>query len=331
MLKRRLRCQLKKNKEERTKLAPYHVRYRPQTLRDVIGQSSAVTALQNLLQGQTVPHSYLFTGPSGVGKTTLARIIGKRKYLDVMSLNVLEIDAATNSGIDDMRQIKSHVDTPAFGGNPRRLLIIDECHSLSKNAWQSWLKIIEEPPEHLYIAFCTTEAVKVPKTIKTRCHSFHLQYVRTKEICNLLDEILFAEQEKLPSDSIRIIANKADGSVRQALVYLSMCIGVKDKAEVLSILEEVDEADDLPIQICRALVNNKTFWQVMELINQLDNDNVEGIRILTTNYVAKVLLGMKKGNKKAGWMLQILEEMSEPFNPSLKKAPLILAAGRLLF
>lgn len=317
--------------KKRRHLEPTHVRYRPQMLSDVVGQHSVLQSLKNLLEGRSRPHAYLFTGPSGVGKTTLARILGKPVYLDVVGQNVLEIDAATNSGIDDMRSIKSYVDTPAFGGNPRRLLILDECHSLSKNAWQSWLKIIEEPPEHLYIVFCTTEASKVPKTIKTRCHTFNLQSIPIKDICKLLEDVAFAEQQRIDGSSIRAIANKADGSARQALVYLSMCNGTETKAEVLAILDEADEAGDLPIEICRALVANKSFWEVLEMIHELENDNVEGIRILVMNYTAKVLLGMKKGNKKAGWMLQILEEMSEPFNPSLKKAPLILAAGRLLF
>lgn len=328
-----MRDSKKKNAKakKRRMLEPFHVRYRPQKLGDVIGQASTVQALENLLQGRTIPHAYLFTGPSGVGKTTLARLLGKSAFMPVTPPNVMEIDAATNSGIDDMKEIKRHVELPAFGGNPRRLLIIDECHSLSKQAWQSWLKIIEEPPPHLFIAFCTTEATKVPKTIRTRCHAFNLQSVGIKEIITLLDEVLFAEQEKLDSSSLRAIANKADGSVRQALVYLSMCIGSKGKAEVLRILEQASEEDDLAIKICRALVNNESFWKVLKLIDQVEGDNVEGIRILTMNYTAKALMGLKRGNKKAGWMLEILEEMSEPFNPTLKKAPLILAAGRLLF
>ncbi len=320
-----------KDKKERRKLDPLHVRYRPQRLGDVIGQAHTVTALKNLDEGRTMAHSYLFTGPSGVGKTTLARLLGKSGFFPVDPPNVMEIDAATNSGVDDMRQIKEYVETPAFGGNPRRLLIIDECHSLSKNAWQSWLKIIEEPPKHLRIVFCTTEVAKVPKTIKTRCHAFFLNSVPTRDIEKLLGKVLEGEEESLHKSAVRAIANKADGSVRQALVYLSMCIGCFDKAAVLRVLDDAEAQGDLPIQICRALVNNKSFWKVLPMINELESDNVEGIRILTCNYVAKALLGMKSGNKKAGWMLQILEELSEPFNPAWTKAPLILATGRLLF
>ncbi len=317
--------------KKRRQLDPFHVRYRPQTLRDVIGQHDVLAALKTLLEGRTIPHSYLFTGPSGVGKTTLARILGKPESLNILPENVLEIDAATYSGIEDMREIKRHVETPSFGSNVKKLLIIDECHTLGAKVWHSWLKIIEEPPEHLYIAFCTTEANRVPKTIKTRCHLFNLQPVSTKEISGLLQEVAFAEQQKIDGPSIRVIASKADGSVRQALVYLSICTAANNKADVLRILEQVEELGPVQMQICRAIVANNSFWKVLELIKELEDDNVESVRYLIINYVAKVLLGMKKGNAKAGWMLEILEELSEPFNSSLKKAPLILAAGRLLF
>ena len=168
---------------------PMHIRYRPRTFGDVVGQAIAMGSLKKLMSSPTKPHAYLFTGPSGVGKTTIARILGSSLNLDVSAPQVMEIDAATNSGVDDMRQIKRYVETPAFGSNPNRLLIIDECHSLSKNAWQSWLKIVEEPPEHLFIVFCTTEAAKVPKTIKTRCHTFNLVSIPVKDLVILLNEI----------------------------------------------------------------------------------------------------------------------------------------------
>lgn len=330
MMEKKKKRKRRSNKLTR-KLAPYHICYRPQTLGDVIGQASVVLSLKTLLAGRTIPHSYLFTGPSGVGKTTLSRILGKTEYLNVDSQNVHEIDAATHSGVDDMREIKKHVETPAFTRNTNRLLIIDECHTLSKSAWQSWLKIVEEPPEHLYIVFCTTEAGKVPKTIKTRCHSFDLKPVGVKEICQLLDEVAFAEQEKWADGVFRAIANKADGSVRQALVYLHMCVGVKDKADVLRILDEADVEGDIPIKICRVLCNYGKFSEVLKLISQLEADNVEGIRILTVNYAAKVLLSKgKKNSDKTKYLVEVIEELSEPFDDRLKKAPLIASAARLL-
>jgi len=310
---------------------PLHVRHRPVSLDGVIGQRSTVKALQNLLSSRSKPHSYLFTGPSGVGKTTLARILANE--VGVPARNVLEVDAATHSGIDAMRQLKEMAASPAFGMNVEKLLIVDECHSLSKQAWQSWLKIIEEPPSHLFIAFCTTEAGKVPRTIKTRCQAFDLKPVGAKEIAGLLDEILFAEglesKTKLGGDSLRAIAAKSNGSVRQAIVYLQSVLHCKSKSEVLKVLDSVDEQGDEVFEIVRAIVNQASFMKVKNMIGELEGDNVEGVRIVTMNYAAKALLGTKEKDK-AGWLLEVMDEMSEPFDSNLKKAPLLLAVGRLL-
>lgn len=325
MSRKRKRKQVDEQPQE-----PLHIRQRPVTLDGVIGQSSTVKALKNLLSGRSVPHSYLFTGPSGVGKTTLARILAIE--CDVPPANVLEIDAATHSGIDAMRDVANLVSSPGFGGNPRKLLILDECHSLSKQAWQSWLKLVEEPPSHLYIAFCTTESTKVPRTIKTRCQCFDLKPVPTKEIEQLIDEVLFAEHSKtkLGSNELRAIASKADGSVRQALVYLQATMHCKNRKEVMATLDSVDEQSDEAFAIVRAIVNNTSFMKVKNMIGELEGDNVEGIRIITMNYAAKALMGTKDKDK-VGWLLEVMDEFSEPFDPTQKKAPLLLAAGRLLF
>lgn len=308
-------------------LDPYHLRYRPTKLQDVIGQKAVVSSLKKLLKSGSVPHSYFFTGPSGVGKTTLARILASE--LDIPNRNVLEVDAATNSSVEDMRKLKSMVETPGFGNDTNRLLIIDECEPMRKNAWQSWLKIIEEPPAHLYIAFCTTEPGKVPRTIKTRCHVFDLKPVPIKEIEQLLDEVCFAEQIKTPEGVLRIVASKSGGSVRQALVYLSMIGGCKTKKQVLAILDQADEGGNREFDIARAIVSGDSFMKVKDMIGELDADNCEGIRIITMNYAAKVLMGTKD-KKKAGWLLEVMDEFSESFNEDEKKAPLLLAVGRLL-
>ena len=308
-------------------LDPYHVRYRPRKFKDVIGQDVVVQSLTHSLKSKSIPHSYLFTGPSGTGKTTLARILGTK--LSVSGRNVLEIDGATTSGIDDMRSLKQMVETPAFGYDERRLVIIDECHSLSKKAWESWLKIIEEPPKHLFIAFCTTELNKVPRTIKTRCHAFDLKPVSIKTIEKLLDEICFAEQIQPPNGSLRAIASKADGSVRQALVYLSQSETCATKKQVLQVLDHPDETGDKAVELCRALMRRSSFSECKKIVSEIEGDNMEGIRILIVNYTAKVLIN-SKGSKKDSYLVAILDEFSEPFRDYEKKAPLLLALGRLL-
>lgn len=318
---------MKKKSKQKVELGPLHLRYRPSSFDDVIGQAGAVKGLKSLLKGSALPHSYLFTGPSGVGKTTLARIIGTE--LGVASRNVLEVDAATNSGVDDMRSLKAMVETPGFGSDSRRMVIIDECHSLSKNAWQSWLKVIEEPPPHLFFVFCTTETHKVPKTIKTRCHAFDLKPVPVKEIETLLNEVCFAEQIKPASGVLRLLASKSEGSVRQALVHLSMVSGAKDKRQALSIISQADEEGNEVIEICRLLAKNASFPKMKEAVKALETDNMEGVRIAILNYFSSALMNSKSADKNQ-YFLAVLDEFSEPFRDYERKAPLLLALGRLL-
>lgn len=302
---------------------PYHIKYRPQKFSEVLGNKALVKSLQSALEGDGLPHSYLFTGPSGVGKTTLARIVGME--LKVNSRNLLEIDAATNSGVDDMRRVKTYVETPGFGSDSRRMVIIDECHSLSKNAWQSWLKIVEEPPEHLFFAFCTTETHKVPKTIKTRCHSYDLKPVPAKEIEKLLEAVTSEEQLAMDRTLPRVISQRADGSVRQALVFLSMVKDCKSKKKALQVLDETDVGPDA-IKLCRVLMQGANFDAARKIVAAMDDGPMEGVRIVILNYFSKVLAG----GKNAEACMAVLEEFSEPFRDYERKAPLYLALGRLL-
>src|SRR3989304_1453147 len=144
-----------------------HTKYRPKHFEEVIGQIEIVKSLQNLIETGKMPKSFLFTGPSGTGKTTLARIIANKLGCDIQ--NIIEVDAATNTGVEDMRVLCEGLRYPAFGLTTVKVAIVDECQEISKSSWSSLLKIIEEPPSHLYFVFCTTEPSKVLDTIKTRC------------------------------------------------------------------------------------------------------------------------------------------------------------------
>ena len=303
-----------------------HLKYRPKKLDQVVGQDDIVNSLENLLSQyrEKIPQSYLFIGPSGVGKTTLARIIATR--LHVPTTNIIEVDAATHGGIQEAKVLKDLVSVPAMTKNRKKMLIVDECHALSKQAWQSWLKIVEEPPQHLYLAFCTTEAAKVPKTIETRCHMYLLHSVRYADIVELLLTVSVEEEILLDDKQITILARAADGSIRQALNFLSMCRHCKSSNEIRRVLAAADVGEKSVIEFCRFVTaKDPDFVKAIKLVNQLEDVKAESMRIVINNYAAKVLLN----SPDKVHVLDVLEVFDQPFNDSEGKAPLILALGRL--
>lgn len=278
-----------------------HTKYRPQRFADVIGQDAAVKSLERLFETGDIPHAFLFCGPSGVGKTTLARIIGKE-----LEAEVREFDAATTSSVQDIRSLVSQTHYKSLFSKAK-LYIIDECHALSKSAWQAFLKTIEEPPEHVYFAFCTTEDNKVPKTVKTRCHTYTLNDVPARAIEDYLFE-LQEETEVGPGieEAVSLIAKESHGSVRQALVYMSMADGVQEIDEVERILQTPGSSVEV-IDLCRSLFKRERLETIIDQLKALDEQGMEAesIRIVIVNYMKSVYFGSK--GKKAADCIPIME------------------------
>jgi DNA polymerase III subunit gamma/tau len=237
-------------------------KYRPQTFHDIVGQETLVRTLQNAIEQNRIHHAFLFSGVRGVGKTTTARILAKalncvkgptlepcnectpcREITEGIDMDVREIDAATYTGVDNIRELREVTQfQPARDRN--RIFIIDEAHMLSTGAWNALLKILEEPPPHVVFMFATTEMHKVPQTILSRVQKFLLRKITLDELMARLGEIAKQEGIEADRDALEIMARRGEGSVRDALslfdqviAFSGRSIGAADVATVLGLSE----------------------------------------------------------------------------------------------
>lgn len=304
-----------------------HVRHRPKRFEDVVGNRAEVRAFSEAIK-QREAQAFLLTGPSGTGKTTLARIAASVLGSESDGLN--EIDAATLTGIDDMRQVKELTRYKPFACKSRSI-IVDECHSLSGKAWESLLKSVEEPPEYVFWFFCSTQPGKMPATIKTRCLHISLSLCSLEEVEKVVDRVIAAENIEVPDRVGTLVAKEAKGSPRQALVYLAKVEGAKDYRAAAAMLQSAEE-DEPMIAFCRFLIGRKDYsWaRAIELLGALDKVNPESVRIMVCNYIAGALRRCRN-DKEAIFFLNVLDAFSVSYNASESSAPLYLSVGRIIY
>ncbi len=238
-------------------------RFRPQTFDEVIGQQHVAQALKNAISGGRVAHAYLFTGARGVGKTSMARIFAKAlncpNAVDGIPCNncevcngvsagndvdVMEIDGASNNGVDNIRDIRSNVGVKSMRSR-HKVYIIDEIHMLSKPAFNALLKTLEEPPPSVLFVFCTTEPQKILDTILSRCQRFDFASIETQNIIQRLKEIADAEGYQVEPDALELVARRAGGSMRdsqslfdQLLAFGSETITAQDVHRLLGTADD---------------------------------------------------------------------------------------------
>lgn len=252
---------------------------RPKSFDDVIGHSSIIRSIKKILSDKSLlPHSYLFSGPSGVGKTTLARLVTQE--IGCKSYNVLEIDAVTQSSVDAMRELIANLRYPAMGGNPYRALILDEAHALTTMTYNTLLKDIEEPCAHLFFIFCTTEPNSLPNTLMTRLHHFPLKPISTEDILQYLYKVKINENFKISDTALVAIAQKAGGSLRQALSFLSPLRDSTefDTNEILGPESEIASENFRPLYIAICEKTEKDDSKILGLLRELSYANPETLR-----------------------------------------------------
>ncbi len=219
--------------------------YRPQSFSEVLGQEPIVAALEGSIKNGRVSHAYLFAGSRGTGKTSIARIFSRA--LKVSANDIYEIDAASNRGIDDIRELRDGAAILPFE-SPYKVYILDEVHMLSKDAWNALLKTLEEPPAHVIFILATTELDKVPETVVSRCQVFSFKKPSKAILKNMVERVAQEEKVKLGQGASELIALLGDGSFRDALGILQKIIGAVDtdkKGSIVSV-EEVEKLTGAP-------------------------------------------------------------------------------------
>ena len=277
----------------------FYRKYRPSTFTDVVGQKHITTTLENAVKSGKTSHAYLFTGSRGTGKTSCAKILSKAvnclnpqngnpcneceicKGIDNGAiLDIIEIDAASNNGVDNIRDLREEANfTPATA--KYRVYIIDEVHMLSIGAFNALLKTLEEPPAHVIFILATTEVHKLPSTILSRCQRFDFKRIPPEDMAARLKEVAEKENLKLADDGAMLIARIADGAMRDALSLLdrcSSCEGVIDSAAVASSAGLAGR--EYIFELCDCILE-KNSAKALEVIDKLYNDSCDMERLIT--------------------------------------------------
>lgn len=278
-------------------------RVRPRKLSQVVGQDHVVKALRNLHKDGTLPHVILFSGPSGVGKTTLGRIVAR--MLGCNKTDYEEINAANDKGIGTIREIEQRMHLSPLAGDVR-VWMLDEVHMLSSAAAACALKVLEDMPSHAYFILATTDPGKVAKAIRTRSTEFKLKSLPR----NAVESILRTAGEVSPA-VMEAILDASEGSARKALVLLHQVLGMEEADQLEAVLQEDSKG---AIDLARQLITNASWHKVSATLKSVEGDP-ERVRYTVLAYCSSVLLG---GGNKAARAYEVFDAFRFSFDESGK-------------
>lgn len=277
---------------------PLAVKYRPKTFDDMTEQRAIKDILENQIRTKTFQHGYLFTGPAGTGKTTSARIFAN--MINDGKGNPIEVDAASNSGVDNIRGIIEDAKRKPLDAE-YKIFIIDECHSLSSGAWQALLKTLEESPKYAIFILCTTNPEKIPATILSRVQQYQFQKISNEGIYNRLNKILEEESNEIDlltcqlsweKEALEYISKLSSGGMRDAITLLDKCISLSPNLTMENVLKTVGaENYDTFIQMLYALVN-KDGTSSVQIIEDIYNGGKD-VKLFMKEF-AKFILEVEK-------------------------------------
>lgn len=280
-----------------------HLDYRPDNTESMVGNEDTLAAFESIFKRKSKPHAFLFTGPAGSGKTTLARIAVD--LLDCCESEFTELDAADFRGIDMVRDLRRKMHYRPSRG-PCRVWLLDECHKLTTDAQEALLKALEDTPKHIYLLLATTNPEKLKTTLKRRCTPFELSALSVSQIKTHLSEVSDEEKKKVPDEVLKQISQDCIGSLGMALMLLDKIIDMPKK-QMLAAAKRAAAEESETIELCRALIKKAPWKSITKILRGLTAEP-ETARRNVLGYCNSVILN---GDSPRAFL--IMDAFSEPF------------------